>query len=214
MGSRLRGFAWFAVRQEKAAPVSRGGLFETTGGAAYFFFAAALRFSSIAACAAASLAKATALADDSGLEVDALGGEPGVRSRRYAGDDASDADRIALVLSKLDGVPVGSRTARFRSVIALAEPGRLVGTGTGTVDGVIGDMARGTNGFGYDPIFWYPPFRCTTAQLPDADKAGVDRKKAVALMLAQPSMIKRPVLEAKGKLIVGFTPAAYGKLFG
>jgi XTP/dITP diphosphohydrolase len=139
------------------------------------------------AMAFAARAGMPALADDSGLEVDALGGEPGVRSRRYAGDDASDADRIALVLSKLDGVPVGSRTARFRSVIALAEPGRLVGTGTGTVDGVIGDMARGTNGFGYDPIFLMGDR--SMAELTPAEKnATSHRSRAVASI--------RPILEA------------------
>lgn len=130
-----------------------------------------------------------ALADDSGLEVDALGGEPGVRSRRYAGDDASDADRIALVLEKLVGVPDAKRGARFRSVIAFAEPSRLVGTGTGTVDGAIATAPHGANGFGYDPIFLVDGRRPTMAELTAAEKnATSHRSRAVTSI--------RPVLEA------------------
>ena len=130
-----------------------------------------------------------ALADDSGLEVDALGGEPGVRSRRYAGDDATDADRIALVLAKLHGVPDAKRTARFRSVIAFAEPDRLIGTGTGTIEGAIGDAPHGMHGFGYDPIFLVDGHRPTMAELtPEAKNAISHRSRAV--------MSIRPVLEA------------------
>ena len=141
------------------------------------------------AMAFAARAGMPALADDSGLEVDALGGEPGVRSRRYAGEHASDADRIALVLAKLDGVPDERRTARFRSVIALAEPDRLVGTGTGTVDGVIGDVPHGMNGFGYDPIFLVEGRRPSMAELSPVEKNSVShRSRAVASI--------RPVLEA------------------
>src|SRR5437763_11019428 len=88
-----------------------------------------------------------ALADDSGLEIDALGGEPGVHSKRYEGDDASDADRIALVLSKLQDVPEAQRSARFRCVMALATPEELVGTVEGVCEGRVAFAPRGDNGF-------------------------------------------------------------------
>lgn len=93
------------------------------------------------------------LADDSGLEVDALGGAPGVYSKRYAGEDKSDAERNAYLLEKLRGVPKEKRAARFRCVIAVADAQGNVWTTEGTCEGEIAFEARGTNGFGYDPIF-------------------------------------------------------------
>ncbi len=129
------------------------------------------------------------LADDSGLEVDRLGGEPGVRSRRYAGEDATDTDRIALVLSKLEAVADEDRGARFRCVIAFATPDGLVGTGTGTVEGAIGRVPYGANGFGYDPIFLVRGTRPTMAELaPDAKNSISHRSRAIASV--------RPVVEA------------------
>lgn len=102
-------------------------------------------------------------ADDSGLEVDALGGEPGVRSARYAGEGAdhstSDAANNALLLERLRGVE--NRAARFVCVIALVRNGQLVKTFRGAVEGRIIDQARGSGGFGYDPLFFYEPFNCT-----------------------------------------------------
>ena len=97
--------------------------------------------------------------DDSGLEVDALGGAPGVYSARYAGENASDAANNALVLERL-----GDRTdrgAQFVCVIALAHAGKVVETFRGVVRGEIVDAPRGPNGFGYDPLFYYPPFGTT-----------------------------------------------------
>ena len=111
-----------------------------------------------------------ALADDSGLEIDALGGEPGVHSKRYAGPDASDADRIALVLSKLQDVPEAQRSARFRCVMALATPEELVGTVEGVCEGRVAFAPRGDNGFGYDPIFLLPERGRTMAELPAEEK--------------------------------------------
>jgi XTP/dITP diphosphohydrolase len=93
------------------------------------------------------------LADDSGLEVDALDGEPGVRSARYAGPKATDVDRYTKLLAALAGVPVGKRAARFRCVVALARPDGAVHTADGTCEGEIGLEPRGEHGFGYDPIF-------------------------------------------------------------
>src|SRR5512136_877699 len=92
-------------------------------------------------------------ADDSGLEVDALGGAPGVRSARFAGPGASDADRYQKLLDALAGVPQGQRTARFRCVVALARPDGAVRTAEGRCEGRIGLAPRGEHGFGYDPVF-------------------------------------------------------------
>ena len=94
---------------------------------------------------------AEAMADDTGLEIDALNGEPGVRSARYAGDDSDDAANRALVLQRMQGV--SNRHARFRTVIAVATPDGECMTVVGECQGVIADKERGTNGFGYDSIF-------------------------------------------------------------
>jgi XTP/dITP diphosphohydrolase len=93
------------------------------------------------------------LADDSGLEVDALGGAPGVYSARYAGPGSNDAERYRKLLAALDGIPAGQRSARFRCVVALARPGGAVETAAGICEGEIGFAPRGKHGFGYDPIF-------------------------------------------------------------
>jgi XTP/dITP diphosphohydrolase len=98
-------------------------------------------------------------ADDSGLEVDALNGAPGVHSARYAGDFATDAANNALLLERLRGVE--NRTARFVCVIALVHDGKLVKTFRGAVEGQIIDEARGAGGFGYDPLFYPQPFGST-----------------------------------------------------
>ena len=94
-----------------------------------------------------------ALADDSGLEVDALGGAPGVRSARYAGDDAVDANNVAKLLAALAEVPDAERTARFRCVVVLADPGGTEVVVDGVVEGTIIREPRGHGGFGYDPVF-------------------------------------------------------------
>lgn len=105
------------------------------------------------------------LADDSGLEVDALCGEPGVRSSRYAGDNATDADRVNYLLKKLEGKPEGERAARFRCVIAIAEPSGRLETVEGDCSGFIALEPKGNNGFGYDPIFYLPEYGCTIAEV-------------------------------------------------
>ncbi len=105
------------------------------------------------------------LADDSGLEVDALGGEPGVHSARYAGEEATDADRVVLLLSRLKGVAPEQRTARFQCVVALAWPEGATETFHGSCEGQIADDPRGNNGFGYDPVFYVPELGKTFAEL-------------------------------------------------
>lgn len=110
-------------------------------------------------------AQLPALADDSGLEVDVLHGAPGVRSARFAGAGASDADNIALLLERLRGVPPAQRSARFRAVIVIAHPDGREISSTGACAGVIAAAPRGTAGFGYDPIFYYPPLARTFAEI-------------------------------------------------
>jgi XTP/dITP diphosphohydrolase len=121
-------------------------------------------------------------AEDSGLEVDALGGAPGVRSARFAGEGASDADNNRLLIEKLRGV--SDRSARYVCAIALAESGNPLLTFRGEVAGRIIDEPRGTNGFGYDPYFFYEPLGLTLAEATAEQKLEVShRGKAVAKML-------------------------------
>ena len=122
------------------------------------------------------------LADDSGLEVDALDGEPGVRSSRYAGDNATDADRIAFLLSKLDNIPAGDQSARFRCVIAVAWPGGPLELHSGACEGRIIKAPRGSNGFGYDPVFFIPAMGKTMAELTTAQKNRVSHRGLAARM--------------------------------
>lgn len=113
-------------------------------------------------------------AEDSGLAVDALGGAPGVRSARFAGETASDADNNRLLVEKLRGVE--NRAARYVSVIALAKAGKTLGTFRGEIQGAIIDEPRGTNGFGYDPHFFYLPFGCTFAEASPEQKLRVSHR--------------------------------------
>jgi len=125
------------------------------------------------------------LADDSGLEVDALGGEPGVRSARYGGPGLDDEGRNRKVLRELGGVEPGRRTARFRCVLALARAGHTLATFEGVIEGRILDAPRGENGFGYDPLFFHEPSGCTTAELTTEQKQRVShRGQAIAAFLA------------------------------
>ena len=138
------------------------------------------------------------LADDSGLEVEALAGEPGVRSARYGGDACvTDADRVALLLHKLESVPWEQRTARFRCVINVARPPLEAGAEAGLLVSVVGSVAgmikyepAGTDGFGYDPVVYLPSFDRTVAQLSLEEKNQVShRGSAAARALAMLSRI-------------------------
>jgi XTP/dITP diphosphohydrolase len=113
-------------------------------------------------------------ADDSGLEVDALGGEPGVHSARFAGPDAKDQDNNELLLQRLSGNT--DRTARFVCVIALVNNGQLVKTFRGSVEGRILTEPHGSGGFGYDPLFFHEPFGCTFGEALIADKMKVSHR--------------------------------------
>jgi XTP/dITP diphosphohydrolase len=105
------------------------------------------------------------LADDTGLEVDALGGAPGVRSSRYAGEHVTYAENVDRLLREMSGVPELRRTARFRCVIALADPDGREALAEGSVEGVILPERRGEGGFGYDPVFWVPSEQKTFAEM-------------------------------------------------
>jgi XTP/dITP diphosphohydrolase len=117
------------------------------------------------AVAFAAESQLVALADDSGLEVDVLGGEPGPVSARCAGEGASDRERIEYLLARLEGVPWEKRSARFRCVIAVATPEGRVGFCSGECPGVITFEPKGEEGFGYDPIFYLPALSKTMAEL-------------------------------------------------
>ena len=123
------------------------------------------------------------LADDSGLEVDALGGAPGVKSARFGGEGLTDVDRNLLLLEKLEGVPMEKRTARFRCVMALVTPGGEEYVVEGTCEGYIALEPRGEHGFGYDPVFYLPQYGKTMAQLPPEEKNRIShRARALAKM--------------------------------
>lgn len=126
------------------------------------------------------------LADDSGLEVDALGGAPGVRSARYAGPAADDADRYRKLLAALADVPMGKRTARFRCVVALAQPDGTVHTADGTCEGEIGFTPRGNYGFGYDPVFEVRGYGGRTMAELDPNLKNKISHRARAVMAARP----------------------------
>ena len=122
-----------------------------------------------------------ALADDSGIEVDALGGRPGVHSARYGGPGLTDKDRVALLLREMDGVPDERRICRYRVVLVLAQPdGGPELTAEGATEGLVAHAAAGQNGFGYDPIFLVPEQGRTMAQLAPADKDAISHRGRAA----------------------------------
>jgi XTP/dITP diphosphohydrolase len=110
------------------------------------------------------------VADDSGLVVDALNGAPGVRSARYAGPSASDEDNNRKLLAELRGVPEEKRTARYICVLALARQNRLLALFSDSCEGLILTKHRGRGGFGYDPLFYFPPLEKTLAEVSEAEK--------------------------------------------
>ena len=131
------------------------------------------------------------IADDSGLAVDALGGEPGVYSARYAGDHDDEANMVK-VLAKLEGFPESERTARFCCALAIAGPEMETHTVFGTCEGVILNEKRGTNGFGYDPIFFVPELNRAMAELSPAEKGAISHRGNAIRKLAEelPGLMK------------------------
>ncbi len=120
------------------------------------------------------------LADDSGLEIDALNGAPGIYSARFAGVDTPYEEKFRLIFERLHGVPVAQRTARFRCVITIAEPSGYHESVEGSIEGIITDVPRGANGFGYDPIFLVPELGKTTAEMPPEQKHQISHRGRAA----------------------------------
>ena len=141
----------------------------------------------------ASKSQLLTLADDSGLEVDALDGRPGVLSARYGGDNLSDRDRYQVLLHELAGVPDPARTARFRCVVAIATPDGEAWTVEGAVEGQILHAPRGDNGFGYDPVFLVPQFAKSMAELPPEIKNQISHR----------AMATRAARQILARLLVG-----------
>jgi XTP/dITP diphosphohydrolase len=127
------------------------------------------------------------LADDSGLEVDALDGAPGIKSARYAGPGASDGDRYRKLLHELEGIPLEARTARFRCVVAVSTPEGEIHTASGDCPGQIAFEPRGSFGFGYDPVFYMPDRGLTMAELPPEIKNQISHR-ARALEAIKPTL--------------------------
>ncbi len=137
----------------------------------------------IKARAVAAFTKDIVMADDSGLEIDALNKEPGIYSARYLGEDTPYSVKNANLVARLDGVPMEQRTARFVCAIAAVLPDGKELTTRATIEGMIGYEEKGKNGFGYDPIFYVPEFGRTTAELTEEEKNQVShRGKALELM--------------------------------
>ena len=132
------------------------------------------------ACALATQSGLLTLADDSGIEIDALNGAPGVLSARYAGENASDAERVNFLLSKLKDVPQEKRTARFYCVIAIAHPDGKVEYCDGECKGTIAFEPSGASGFGYDPVFYLPEFGKAMAELTAEIKNRVSHRARAA----------------------------------
>lgn len=136
---------------------------------------------------AAKVTGLPAIADDSGLEVDFLNGQPGIYSSRFAGENASDQDNIDLLLNKLEGVGIEQRRARFQCVLVYMrhalDPTPIICQGTW--EGVISESAQGENGFGYDPIFWVASEQCSSAQLSKQRKNELSHRGQALAMLVE-----------------------------
>jgi len=158
-----------------AAPEETGRTFDDNARAKALYYAAATGELTVA--------------EDSGLEIDALGGAPGVQSARYGGERASYPDKFALIYAALRARGVATSAARFVCALALVKGGRILFETRGTVDGTIAPEPKGTGGFGYDPIFFYPPYGMTLAEAGDA-KAAVSHRgaafRALRAFLASP----------------------------
>jgi XTP/dITP diphosphohydrolase len=180
---KVREFAaLLAARNIEVIPQSAFGIVTPAETGATFLDNALLK-----ARHAAARSGLPALADDSGIEVDALGGRPGVRSARYAGEHASDADNLELLLRELAGVPAGQRRARYRCVLvfvrAAADPDPIVTDGVW--EGRVLTAPRGAGGFGYDPLFEPEGCELSAAQLPPAQKNAIShRAQALRALLA------------------------------
>ncbi|MFN4032149.1 MAG: non-canonical purine NTP pyrophosphatase [Fimbriimonadales bacterium] len=150
----------------------------------------------IKARACAAFTRALSFADDAGLEIDALGGAPGLRSRRYAGEQTPFAVKMGIILEQLQAVPPERRTARFRCAVAIATPTGELYTFEDTLEGRIADAPRGQAGFGYDPIFYVPALGCTLAELPSDFKNRISHR----------AKVMRQAIPKLRELLVRYTP--------
>ena len=162
---------------EMVSPLDLGMSLEVEETGATFAENAALK-----AVAWANASGMLALADDSGLEIDALDGAPGIYSARWAGDDVSYEQRFRLLLARLADVPAEGRTARYRAAIAIAEPEPvgLRGVAEGTLEGEIAFAPAGSGGFGYDPIFYVPEQQRTVGQMSADEKHRISHRASAA----------------------------------
>jgi len=141
------------------------------------------------------------LADDSGLEIDYLNKEPGIYSARYLGEDTPYSEKNRIIMERMQDVPDEKRTARFVCAIAAVFPDGTILTTEGTIEGRIGYLEKGENGFGYDPIFYIPEFKCTTAELSPLQKNEIShRGKALSKMKAE--LISKGILNRYKVLLV------------
>lgn len=128
---------------------------------------------------------AIVLSDDSGLEIDYLNGAPGIYSARFEGEGTPYSVKNQIILNKLEGVPDEDRTARFVCAVAAAFPDGTEQVVRGTIEGMIGYESAGANGFGYDPIFFVPEYRCTTAEMTAEQKNEISHRGKALRMIAQ-----------------------------
>lgn len=131
----------------------------------------------------------TTVAEDSGLAIDGMNGEPGVHSARFLRPDATYPERFAEIFRRLEGPPARSRAARFVCALTVADEGRILFEARGVIEGEIAREARGAGGFGYDPIFYYPPYNATLAEVSEEAKLAVAHRgkafRALASWLTQ-----------------------------
>lgn len=151
----------------------------------------------IKARAAAMNTDAVVLADDSGLEIDYLGGEPGVYSARYLGENTSYRIKNQNLIDRLEGVPAEKRTAHFVCVIAAVLPDGRTFTSRGTIEGIIGTEERGEGGFGYDPIFYLPEYGCSTAELTMEQKNEISHRGRALQAMKETLQKELPLLEGE-----------------
>ena len=151
----------------------------------------------IKARAAAMNTDAVVLADDSGLEIDYLGGEPGVYSARYLGENTSYRIKNQNLIDRLEGVTAEKRTARFVCVIAAVLPDGRTFTSRGTIEGIIGTEERGEGGFGYDPIFYLPEYGCSTAELTMEQKNEISHRGRALQAMKETLQKELPLLEGE-----------------
>ena len=148
--------------------------------------------SRIAAAASKNMGPMDTVAEDSGLVIDAMGGEPGVQSARFLGPEASYPERFDEIYRRLAAHPSASRAARFVAAVAVVRATAVVYETRGIVEGEIASTPRGDGGFGYDPIFFYPPYGSTLAEVTDEEKVAVAHRGKAFRQLAD-WLVKRPL---------------------